>query len=67
MRKVLNGNITEDARKQLQEIIDKGVTPYRISKDSGVAIMTITRILDSKNATTDQLDKLGKWIKEKKY
>ena len=64
---VLDGNLSPKARKQLQEIIDKGVTPYRISKDSGVAIMTITRILEGKNVTTDQLDKLGTWIKKKKY
>ena len=63
-RKVLDGFIAEDARKQLQEIVDSGITPYRIRKETGVATVTIERILNGENPTAAQLDKLGVWVKK---
>lgn len=67
-RKVLDGFIAEDARKQLKDIIDTlEMTHYQVRKESGVATVTIKRILDGENPTAAQLDLLGKWIREKGY
>jgi len=66
-RKVLDGNITKDARVQIEALIKKGITPYRICKGSGVNQLTLDRFRKGKRITSEQLDKIGTWIKDEKH
>jgi len=67
-RKPLDGNLQEDCRKQVEDILKNniGMNPNLICLGSGVATMTLKRLRAGENISVDQYDKLGKWIVKNK-
>ena len=61
--RILDGNIEEKVREELERLIASGVTPYRIWQGSGVNTVTIDRFRKGKTMTYRQGDKLLEWMK----
>ena len=66
-RKVLDGNINKDARKQINDLIKSGISKAQICKGSGVNFATLRRFIAGENTSGDTLDKLGTWIVKNKH
>lgn len=68
MRKVLDGNIEEDARAQLEALLSRGdITAYKVCKETGINNNTLRRFRNGEKITVQQLDILGSWIRTKGY
>ena len=69
MTKVLNGNIANEARKQIEQVFKDNInlTPYRMAVGSGVNHAILKRIREGKPTSDATLDKLGAWITKNGY